>query len=70
MTLQLFICFRNTFCQKRLACLNKIVYFSHGSAAQYKNRKNLLNLTLHEEDFGVRAELYLPLHTARMYAMP
>jgi hypothetical protein len=34
-----FICFRNTFWQKWLACLNKIVYFSRGSAVQYKKGK-------------------------------
>jgi hypothetical protein len=33
----------------------KIVYFSDGSAAQYKNQKNFLNLTLHQ-DFRVPAE--------------
>jgi hypothetical protein len=33
-----------------------MVYFSDGSAAQYKNRKNVLNITCHNEDFGVPAE--------------
>jgi hypothetical protein len=37
--------------------LKKIVYFSDGSVAQYKNRKNLLNITCHNEDFEVLAEL-------------
>jgi hypothetical protein len=36
--------------------LKKIVYFSHGSAAQYKNRRNLLKITYHNEDFRVPAE--------------
>jgi hypothetical protein len=31
--------------------MNKVVYFSDGSAVQYKNGKNFLNLTLNE-DFG------------------
>ena len=35
---------------------SKILYFSDGSAPQYKNRKNFLNLCLHQEDFGVSAE--------------
>ena len=34
----------------------KILYFSDGSAAQYKNRKNFVNLCYHKEDFGVQAE--------------
>jgi hypothetical protein len=34
----------------------KIVYFSDGSAAQYKNRNKFLNITCHNEDFGVPAE--------------
>lgn len=33
-----------------------MVYFSDGAASQYKNRKNFLNLCLHEADFGVPAE--------------
>jgi hypothetical protein len=38
--------------------LKKIAYFSDGSAGttQYKNRKKLLNITCHNEDFGVPAE--------------
>lgn len=37
--------------------LEKVYYFSDGSAAQYKNRKNFSNLCYHEEDFdGVKAE--------------
>jgi hypothetical protein len=36
--------------------LKKMVYFSDGSAAQYKTRKDLLNITCHNEDFGVPAE--------------
>jgi hypothetical protein len=34
----------------------KIVYFSDGSAAQYKNRRNLLKITYHNKDFGEPAE--------------
>lgn len=34
----------------------KIFYFSDGSSAQYKNKKNFLNLCFHEIDFKVKAE--------------
>lgn len=34
----------------------KIIYFSDGSAAQYKNKKNFVNLCHHVEDFGCDAE--------------
>lgn len=36
--------------------ITKIFYFSDGSAAQYKNRKNFINLTYHYEDFNCLAE--------------
>lgn len=37
--------------------LKKIIYFSDGSAAQYKNKKNFINLCSHEKDFnGIKAE--------------
>jgi hypothetical protein len=36
--------------------LKKIICFSDGSAVQYKNCKNFLNLTLHQENFRVPAE--------------
>ena len=35
--------------------INRIIYFSDGCAAQYKNCKNFLNLCLHSEDFGMKA---------------
>ena len=35
---------------------HKIIYFTDGAGSQYKNRKNFLNLCLHEDDFGVFAE--------------
>ena len=34
----------------------RIFYFSDGCAAQYKNRKNFVNLCHHEQDFGMPAE--------------
>lgn len=36
--------------------LKKIFYFSDGAAAQYKNKKNFVNILHHEEDFAVQAE--------------
>lgn len=36
--------------------IRKIVYFSDGCSAQYKNRFNFSNLLAHEADFGVKAE--------------
>jgi hypothetical protein len=38
------------------SALKKRVYFSDGSATQYKKRKKLLNITFHNEDFGVPVE--------------
>lgn len=34
----------------------KIFYFSDGCAAQYKNKKNFINLCHHNKDFGIDAE--------------
>jgi hypothetical protein len=42
------------FHHKKLACLNKIHYFSHGMTAEFNNMKNI-NFTLHE-GFGVPGE--------------
>lgn len=36
--------------------MDKIIYFSDGCAAQYKNRKNFINLVHHEQDFGMPAD--------------
>lgn len=36
--------------------VEKIYYFSDGSAAQYKNKKNFSNLCFHTQDFGIEAE--------------
>ena len=41
--------------QEKVESLTKIMYFSDGCAAQYKNRKNFLNLCNHS-DFSVAAE--------------
>lgn len=36
--------------------IKKVIYFSDVCAAQYKNRKNFLNLTHHQNDFGCQAK--------------
>lgn len=36
--------------------IKKIIYFSDGCAAQYKSRKNFINLCHHMEDFGIEAD--------------
>ena len=36
--------------------ISKILYFSDGCAAQYKNHKNLYNICLHKDDFDIDAE--------------
>jgi hypothetical protein len=35
--------------------INKVHYFTDGSAAQYKNKRNFMNLSFHKEDFGLEA---------------
>jgi len=46
----------------------KIIYFSDGATAQYKNRKNFLNLCFHKEDFDMLAEWHF-FATAQELAM-
>ena len=41
---------------KKRINLTSIHYFSDGCSAQYKNKKNFLNLVHHAEDFGVPAK--------------
>ena len=36
--------------------LKKVYYFTDGASSQYKNRKNLVNLAFHMNDFNVQAE--------------
>lgn len=36
--------------------INKIIYFSDGAVAQYKNYKNFVNLCYHLTDFGIKAQ--------------
>ncbi|CAH0546678.1 unnamed protein product [Brassicogethes aeneus] len=42
--------------KEKIINLSKIYYFSDGCAAQYKNKKNFINLCYHQEEFGVKAE--------------
>lgn len=44
------------FLNAELKQISEIIYFSDGSGAQYKNKKNFANLIYHEKDFGLAAE--------------
>ena len=44
------------FLRVMLPCIEKIIYFSDGCAAQYKNKKNFYNLCQHKTEFGIEAE--------------
>lgn len=48
--------FHEKYISQEFPFVHKIIYFSDGSAAQYKNFKNLTNLIFHYDDFGVQAE--------------
>jgi hypothetical protein len=39
--------------------LKKTAYLSDGAAVQYRNRKHLLNITCHNEDYGIPAQALL-----------
>lgn len=45
-----------SFLKIKIPSISKIIYFSDGAVAQYKNRYNLVNLLHHEEDFKIQAE--------------
>ena len=44
------------FIKQNLSRVTKVIYFTDGSGAQYKNFKNFQNMCLHEEDFGLCCE--------------
>lgn len=44
------------FLKDRFGHIKKIHYFSDGSAAQYKNRNNFYNVSLHLAEYGIPAE--------------
>ena len=49
--------------------LHKVFYFSDGSAAQYKNFKNLANLIFHQNNFHIQAKWnFLTHHMERILA--
>lgn len=45
-----------SFLKNQFEEVEKLCYFSDGSAAQYKNKKNFYNLSMHEEEFNIKAE--------------
>ena len=49
-------CFIKLLTEKLPFSLKKVCYFSDGASAQYKNRKNFINLCHHVKDFGIPAE--------------
>ena len=44
------------FLSEKLGNISKMIYFTDGCSAQYKNKDNFINLCFHEEDFGIAAE--------------
>lgn len=44
------------FLKDKYSLVKKVIYFSDGAAAHYKNRKNFINLCYHKKDFAVCAE--------------
>ena len=45
-----------TYLKEIMGTISRIIYFSDGCAAQYKNLKNFTNLCCHQDDFGFPAE--------------
>ena len=44
-----------TYLKQNFPNVEKINYFSDGAGSRYKNKKNFINLTYHQQDFGVEA---------------
>ena len=42
--------------QTKFSRIDKIIYMTDGTGAQYKNRHNFINLYMHQLDFGIVAE--------------
>ncbi|GBN96229.1 hypothetical protein AVEN_174177-1 [Araneus ventricosus] len=42
--------------KEKFPLVKKLIYFSDGSSAQYKNRKNFVNICHHESDFELKSE--------------
>ena len=45
-----------SFLNQEVGNVRKIIYFSDGASAQYKNRKNFVNTCYHKSDFSIAAE--------------
>ena len=59
--------FDEHYISNRFLFLHKVFYFNDGSAAQYKNFKNLTNLIFHHKNFHMQAEWnFLPHRIERM----
>ena len=50
--------FHGHYVSKEFPFLHKVLYFSDGSAAQYKKLKNLINLIFHQSNFHIHAEFF------------
>ena len=50
--------FHGHYVSKEFPFLHKVLYFSDGSAAQYKKLKNLINLIVHQSNFHIHAEFF------------
>ena len=61
--------FHEHYVSKEFPFLHKVFYFSDGSAAQYKNFKNLTNLIFHQNDFHIHAEwnFFATLHGKNVF---
>lgn len=46
----------NPLYKRKFPLVKKLIYFSDGFSAQYKNRKNFANICHHESDFKLKAE--------------
>ena len=54
------------FIKKDIPKVKKIIYFSDGASAQYKNRHNFINLSHHMRDFNIAAQWhFLPPLTGK-----
>lgn len=42
--------------KSKIGSISKVIHMSDGAGSQYKNRYNFVNLSYHEEDFGVAGE--------------
>ena len=57
-TVHAFTCKVISYIKENLHAITKVLYFSDGTASQYKNFKNFLNLCYHKIDHGIQAQWY------------